>query len=84
MIITKWQHIRDAFVRSLKKSSGQWFVEKYIYSENLKFILKVIQKDDTETSINETELSTDKDLNSLLEDDLPKVISQRSKKAKKE
>lgn len=62
----------DAFVRLLKKS-GQGYVKKYIYSEHLKFILKVIQKGDTESriseNISESELSADKDINSLLGDD---------------
>lgn len=56
MITTKWQNIRDAFIRSLKNRSGQGYTKKYIYSDQLKFLLKIVQKDDTESSINESEL----------------------------
>ncbi|XP_017771316.1 PREDICTED: uncharacterized protein LOC108558794 [Nicrophorus vespilloides] len=39
----KWKNIRDAFIRSLKKKSNK----KYLYSDNLQFLLKVLDKDDT-------------------------------------
>lgn len=43
-ITTKWQNIRDAFVRSLKKKSGQAVQRKYVYHDQLQFLLKVLNK----------------------------------------
>ncbi|CAG5119798.1 unnamed protein product [Candidula unifasciata] len=47
-ITGKWQNIRDSFVKSLKKKSGQATKKKYLYHDNLTFLLKVVHSDDTE------------------------------------
>lgn len=57
-ITTKWQNIRDAFVRSLKKKSGQAVQRKYVYHDQLQFLLKVLNKDETISSISDTEVSS--------------------------
>ena len=46
----KWNNIRDAFFRSLRKKSGQAATKKYLYAD-LQFLLKVTEKDETESSI---------------------------------
>ncbi|KAL4104697.1 hypothetical protein QTP88_019979 [Uroleucon formosanum] len=51
----KWQNIREAFVKSLKKKSGQYTSKKYLYHDHLTFLLKVVQSDDTESSIDDTQ-----------------------------
>lgn len=50
MIMQKWSNVRDAFMRSLRTKSGQGAKKKYIYSEHLNFLLKVAQKDETESN----------------------------------
>lgn len=80
VIIGKWQNIRDAFIRSLKKKSGQGYTKNYIYSEQLKFLLKIAQKDDTESSIIEEELTEDINVEDNVSEE---VISYRSPLAKK-
>lgn len=55
-ITTKWQNIRDAFVRSLKKKSGQAMQRKYVYHDQLQFLFKVVNKDETISSISDTEI----------------------------
>ncbi|KAK9712509.1 hypothetical protein QE152_g24847 [Popillia japonica] len=54
-ISTKWQNVRDAFVRPLKKKSGQ---RKYLYHDQLLFLLKIVNKDQTESSISYTEVAS--------------------------
>lgn len=80
VIIGKWQNIRDAFIRSLKKKSGQGYTKNYIYSEQLKFLLKIAQKDDTESSIIEEESTEDINVEDNVSEE---VISYRSSLAKK-
>ncbi|KAF5276966.1 hypothetical protein FQR65_LT16114 [Abscondita terminalis] len=53
VIHDKWKHIRDAFANSRKKRSGDKRTKKYIYFEQMQFLLKVLEKDDTESSISE-------------------------------
>ncbi|CAH1969511.1 unnamed protein product [Acanthoscelides obtectus] len=55
-ITTKWQNIRDAFVRSLKKKSGQGAQRKYVYHDQLQFLLQVMNKDETISSISDEEV----------------------------
>lgn len=55
LITSKWNNLRDAFVRSLKQKSGQGSKKKYIYYENLQFLMKIVEKDKTESSIRATE-----------------------------
>lgn len=40
-VLSKWTNLRDTFMRSLKKKIGKP-KRKYIYFENLKFLLKVV------------------------------------------
>jgi hypothetical protein len=47
----KWDNTRDAFIRSLRKKSGQAVTEKYVYADFLQFLLKKSDKDDKESSI---------------------------------
>ena len=47
----KWNNTRDAFFRSLRKKSGQAATKKYLYADFLQFLLKVTEKDETESSI---------------------------------
>ena len=47
----KWNNTRDAFVRSLRKKSGQAATKKYLYTDFLQFLLKITEKDETESSI---------------------------------
>lgn len=51
----KWQNIRDVFLRSLRKS-GQRYTKNYIYSNHLQFLLKIVQKINTESRIDEEDL----------------------------
>ncbi|KAF5277504.1 hypothetical protein FQR65_LT03842 [Abscondita terminalis] len=59
VITTKWQNLRDAFVRSLKKKSGQGVQRKYLYHDQLQFLLKIVSKDETVSSIPETAFDND-------------------------
>lgn len=60
MIIDKWKNIRDAFNKSLKKTTGDSAKRKYLYHDNLLFMLSIFQLDDTESSLAEdTFLITD-------------------------
>jgi len=47
----KWNNTRDAFVRFLRKKSGQAATKKYLYADFLRFLLKITEKDETECSI---------------------------------
>jgi hypothetical protein len=47
----KCNNIRDAFFRSLIKKGGQSATIKYLYADFLQFLLKVNEKDETESSI---------------------------------
>lgn len=51
LIKEKWNNTRDAFVRSLRKKSGQAATKKYLYADFLQFLLKITEKDETESSI---------------------------------
>jgi hypothetical protein len=51
VIKEKWTNTRDAFMRSLRKKSGQAATKKYLYADFLQFLLKVTEKDETESSI---------------------------------
>lgn len=53
----KWSNIRDAFMRSLRTKSGQAAKKKYIYTEHLNFLLKVAQKDETESNFTHSSLA---------------------------
>jgi hypothetical protein len=89
LITAKWQNIRDSFVKSLKKKSGQSANKKYLYQDNLLFLLKIVQKDDTQSSIDESQ-----DVNELPEEEaetpvdentsgtIPKITSNPRKKAR--
>jgi hypothetical protein len=89
LITAKWQNIRDSFVKSLKKKSGQSANKKYLYHDNLLFLLKIVQKDDTQSSIDESQ-----DVNELPEEEaetpvdestsgtIPKITSNPRKKAR--
>ena len=48
--MNKWTNIRDAFSRSLKVTTGQGAKKSYIYAEHLKFLLKIHEKDNTESN----------------------------------
>ena len=51
LIKEKWNNICDAFMRSLRKKSGQAATRKYLYADFLHFLLKITEKDETESSI---------------------------------
>ena len=51
LIKEKWNDTRNAFMRSLRKKSGQVATKKYLYADFLQFLLKVTEKDETEPSI---------------------------------
>lgn len=51
MVIDKWRNVRDAFSKSLKKRSGQATTKKYLYQDNLQFLLKIFEKDETISSL---------------------------------
>jgi hypothetical protein len=51
LIKDKWNNTRDAFMRSLRKKSGQAATKKYLYADFLQFLLKITEKDETESSI---------------------------------
>lgn len=55
IITAKWQNIRDSFVKSLKKKTGEARKKKYIYHDNLTFLLKVVQSDDTQSSLDDSQ-----------------------------
>ncbi|CAH2003149.1 unnamed protein product [Acanthoscelides obtectus] len=50
-VMNKWSNIRDTFTKSLKTKSGQAAKKKYIYSDNLQFLLKTVTPDETDSSI---------------------------------
>lgn len=50
MIMNKWANIRDAFLRSLRTKTGKGARKKYIYSEHLQFLLKLAEKEETESN----------------------------------
>lgn len=81
LIIGKWHNIRDAFIRSLKKKSGQGYTKNYIYSEQLKCLLKIAQKDNTESSIIEEESTENINVDDNVSEEV--IISNRSPLAKK-
>jgi len=51
LIKEKWNNTRDAFVRFLRKKTGQAATKKYLYADFLQFLLKITVKDETESSI---------------------------------
>jgi hypothetical protein len=51
LVSGKWQNVRDCFIKSLKKKSGQAISKNYIYHDNLQFLMKIVQKDDTVSSL---------------------------------
>jgi len=51
LIKEKWNNTRDAFVRILRKKSGQAATKMYFYADFLQFLLKITEKDETESSI---------------------------------
>ena len=51
LIKEKWNNTRDAFVRSLRKKSDQAATKIYLYADFLQFLLKITEKDETESSI---------------------------------
>nr|CAD7446906.1 unnamed protein product [Timema bartmani] len=51
LIKEKWNNIRDAFTRSLRKKSGQAATKNYLYNDVLQFLLRTTDKDETESSI---------------------------------
>ncbi|KAG5864368.1 hypothetical protein JTB14_026255 [Gonioctena quinquepunctata] len=62
MIIEKWKNIRDAFNTFLKKTTGDSSKNKYLYHDNLLFMLSISQRDNTKSSLAEdTSLVTEDD-----------------------
>ncbi|XP_067636155.1 uncharacterized protein hng2 [Eurosta solidaginis] len=53
IIMAKWSNIRDSFLRSLRTKRCPGAKKRYIYSEHLQFLLKLGQKDDTETNFSQ-------------------------------
>lgn len=51
----KWGNIRDSFVKSLRTKTGQGFQKKYLYAEQLNFLLKVVDKADTDSNLTDTD-----------------------------
>ena len=51
LIKEKWNNTHDAFVRSLRKKSGEAAIKKYLYADFLQFLLKITEKGETESSI---------------------------------
>jgi len=50
------QNVRNSFIKSSKKKSGQATSKKYIYHDNIKFLMKILQKDDTVSSMEYSQL----------------------------
>lgn len=53
--MAKWTNIRDAFMRSLRTKSGQGAKKCYMYGDHLQFLLKVADKDDTDSNYQQFE-----------------------------
>ena len=51
LIKEKWNITRDAFGISLRKKSGQAALKKYLYADFFQCLLKITEKDETESSI---------------------------------
>ncbi|CAG9764633.1 unnamed protein product [Ceutorhynchus assimilis] len=49
-VVEKWKNIRDAFSKSLKKKTGDKYKKKYLYHEQLLFLLAILEKAETEES----------------------------------
>ncbi|KAK9688508.1 BESS motif [Popillia japonica] len=84
-ITGKWQNIHDSFVKSLKKKSGQAAKKKYLYHDNLTFLLKVVQSDDTESSIDDSQHEQHSQINAPQDDKVEveiEVQAQRNVAAK--
>ncbi|KAJ8958780.1 hypothetical protein NQ314_006356, partial [Rhamnusium bicolor] len=77
-------HIRDAFALSLKKKIGDNRTKKYIYFDQLQFLMKIFEKDDTASSIcddGENEESGDEETSQAMRSDLAtRPTSSRSRK----
>lgn len=76
MIMNKWSNIRDSFLRSLRTNSGQGAKKSYIYGEHLNFLLKIVQKDNTEA--NYSQLNTSHDNNDVNEESLEPQLATGS------
>ncbi|KAJ8920494.1 hypothetical protein NQ315_005363 [Exocentrus adspersus] len=61
LICIKWQNIRDSFVKSLKRRSYHPVSRKYIYHDNLEFLIRVIQPENIETSVQQSSNVEDED-----------------------
>ena len=55
LISGKWQNVRDSFIKSLKKKSGQANSKQYIYHDNLQFLTKIVQEDGTVSSMEDSQ-----------------------------
>lgn len=55
VITGKWQNIRDSFTKSLRKKSGDGRKTKYLYHDNLTFLLKVVQPYETQSSLDDSQ-----------------------------
>ena len=60
-IRTKWDNIRDAFLRSLRTKSGQAAKKSYMYAEHLQFLLKAAKKGITTSNLTQDNSEDEKD-----------------------
>lgn len=79
MIMNKWSNIRDSFLRSLRTKSGQGATKSYIYSDHLQFLLKMAQKDETESNFSRAGIQDDSitEDEEFMESHLPTVSTSR-------
>lgn len=69
----KWANIRDSFVKSLRTETGQGFQKKYLHAEQLNFLLKVVDKADTENPLTSrpcSSTSNTPELNTFTDDEV--------------
>ncbi|KAG7211254.1 hypothetical protein KM043_010563 [Ampulex compressa] len=89
-VIKRWGNIRDSFVKSYKKlkefkisSSGAMKVKKYVYSDQLQFLSKVIEERQMQDTLNDNARTRNKDSNDSIEDFKPPKKAAASRKRRK-
>ena len=68
-------------ILSLKKKSGQATSKKYIYHDNLQFLIKIVQKDDTVSSMEDSQQVLDNEDEKQADADVEVQSQNTSKEA---
>ena len=79
LVSGKWQNVKDSFIKSLKNKSGQATSKKYIYHDDHQFLMKIVQKDGTVSSMGDSQQLLDSEDEKQPETDV-EVHSQNTSK----